>query len=116
VLAGAGSARGQASDAGGVLGGSAAGQEEKPHEKKAAMPKAVMNMLTGIQDTLISLDHIFIKASRTEHEAATRINKIARGYLRRKRYAQGIKAHKIFSLMQSKNMYPPHMTCILLLI
>ena len=75
-----------------------------------------MNMLTGIQDTLISLDHIFIKASRTEHEAATRINKIARGYLRRKRYAQGIKAHKIFSLMQSKNMYPPHMTCILLLI
>ena len=104
VFGGAGSARGQASDTGGVLGGSAAGQEERPHEKKATMPKAVMNMLTGIQDTLISLDHIFIKASRTEHEAATRINKIARGYLRRKRYAQGIQALKNFSLRQSKNM------------
>ena len=65
--------RGQASNAGGV-----AGQNPDGGGDKEKMPKAVTNILHGIQDTMVNLEYIFIKASRSEHEAATRINKVAR--------------------------------------
>ena len=46
-----------------------------------------------MQDTLVSLDHIFIQATRTEHEAATVITKVAQGYLRRKKHFYGMQVH-----------------------
>ena len=87
----------QGDGAGGMVG---VGGAESQHKT----PKAVTAMLDGIRDTLTGLDYLFIKASQDEHDAATKITRVAKGYLVRKKFAAGMAALRAFSTRQSAGM------------
>ncbi|EKX32849.1 hypothetical protein GUITHDRAFT_120953 [Guillardia theta CCMP2712] len=86
---------------------------------RAQVPRVLTNLLEKIQGSLIDLDYIFIKAlglrcqcindvmrqaTASEHEAATKIAKTVKGFLRRKRYLNGILALKMYQERQSSGL------------
>ena len=78
--------------------------DAKSSYSSSKTPNAVVTLLEGIQGKLAALDYIFIKATPTQHAAATKITKLAKGFLRRRKYFYGMQALKSFSERQSQDM------------
>ena len=70
--------------------------------KKA--PNSIVTAMDSIQGTLQNLHFIFVRATADQHEAATRITKMARGFIARKRYVAGMAAMRSWRERQSRGM------------
>ena len=67
-------------------------------------PKALHNIMDNINGVMLGLEHIFITATTNQHQAATKITKIARGFVKRRRYQKGMAALRAHEERQSHGM------------